>query len=779
MKLLRAISRILAGLVFLLAGFMKLADPVGNGLVVSEYLKLIGISNAPTLSLWLGMLLSAAETLIGISILLGLRMKFASKVLLGFVSFFTLLTLYLAIFNPISDCGCFGEAIILTNWETFYKNLLLVVAALIIFFQRNKFIPLAPAGWEWGTMALYATMLLGIGLYATANLPLIDFTPFHTGTDIKEELARVKNPQQPAYVTELIYKKNGISKVFTLENLPDSTWTFVDSKSTPASSTERFASFSDFAVSDSSGAYVTDSLLSLNKVFISVVPYLEKMTESDFKKVSSIHKSLSDLNLHHTVLCGAPFYSADSVRRELGMDCEIFFTDFKTLIALNRSNGGVVYLSSGVVGAKWSLNEFKSLSQNSAAIQKIVDTDSELLSAERRIKEILTAEISLLALLILIVVMRYVFRFAYTHKMTLERVPQVEGTLMGKELIMKKVKELGLKVEWMRNLKGDNTLHLDSVADWYAAPESEDELAKLFSIEEFKEMNRLVTGSGSNILYSGDFNGLVIHPAMMEIETELDDDNYIHLRVGAGVDWDFFVRYAVDRGWGGLENLSLIPGCIGASPVQNIGAYGAEAADCIESVIYFDTETGEMCEIASADCKFGYRDSIFKGELRGRAIITRVIFKLAKSPVINANYADLAEELSKIENPSIADVRDAVCKIRESKLPDPKIIGNAGSFFKNPVVSSDLAESIKSEFSSIKIYPAGEGLAKLPAAWLIDQCGFKGMRKGNVGVHEKQALVLLAFEGAKGKELLELADEIKSAVKKRFNVDIEPEVNIV
>ncbi|MDD4058921.1 MAG: UDP-N-acetylenolpyruvoylglucosamine reductase, partial [Bacteroidales bacterium] len=172
-------------------------------------------------------------------------------------------------------------------------------------------------------------------------------------------------------------------------------------------------------------------------------------------------------------------------------------------------------------------------------------------------------------------------------------------------------------------------------------------------------------------------------------------------------------------------------------------------------------------------------DSIFKRELKGRAIITKVLFKLSKYPIINANYADLNDELSKIENPTIGDVREIVCKIRESKLPDPNVVGNAGSFFKNPVIPAQQASAIKEENPSLKIFPAGEGLSKVPAAWLIDQCGFKGIRKGSVGVHENQALVLLAFEGAKGKELLDLADEIRAAVKERFNIDIEPEVNII
>jgi UDP-N-acetylmuramate dehydrogenase len=780
MKFLRAISRVFAGLVFLLAGFLKLSDPVGNGLVVSEYFKLAGLADMPSLALWTGLILSVTETIIGISILLGLRMKVASKALLIFVSFFTLLTLYLALYNPISDCGCFGEVIKLTNWETFYKNTALLVASLLIYFQRDKFIPLAPAAWEWGTMALYAVLLSGIGIYALRNLPIVDFTPFHTGTDINEELAMVRNPQQPSYLTELIYEKDGKQETFSLEELPDSTWTFIDSRTTPAS-VERFSTFTDFAVSDSSGSYVTDSLLSLDKLFITIVPKLERMSKKEFLSVKTIHEKIEGFNIPHIVLCGASFDDADSTKKAMGFECDIYFTDFKTLIAMNRSNGGLIYLSRGVVGAKWSLSNFKELSENPENIQGVLDSDPELLSAQRRIKETLAAEISLLSLLLLIVLMRYIFRFAYSHNIMQEKTPEVENTLIGKELILKKMKDQNLKckVEWRRNLKNDNTLHLNSTADWYAAPSDEEELAELFSVEEFRNMERLITGSGSNILYKGDFNGLVIHPAMNEIVIDNEDDQFVYLRVGAGVDWDYLVSHAVDRGWGGLENLSLIPGCVGASPVQNIGAYGAEAADCIVSVSYFDTELLEMREIKAVECKFGYRDSIFKSELKGRAIITRVIFRLTKHPVINANYADLAQELSVIEKPAIGDIREIVCKIRESKLPDPNVTGNAGSFFKNPVIPAEQASALQEEYPSLKIFQAEEGFSKVPAAWLIDQCGFKGIRKGNVGVHEKQALVLLAFEGAKGKELLDLADEIRTAVKERFNIDIEPEVNIV
>ena len=304
-------------------------------------------------------------------------------------------------------------------------------------------------------------------------------------------------------------------------------------------------------------------------------------------------------------------------------------------------------------------------------------------------------------------------------------------------------------------------------------------LLQLGEEEDFKSINKMVTGSGSNILYKGDFNGLLVHPDMKEIKITGDDSKSIFLRVGAGVEWDDLVAYTVDRGWGGLENLSLIPGCVGAAPVQNIGAYGSEAKDTIVKVEFVELEGGAEKSLSGEECKFGYRDSIFKNELKGKVAITFVTFCLSKEPVVNSNYADLTRALENIKNPTIKDVRSIVIDIRRAKLPDPAVIGNVGSFFKNPIISEELAISIQKDNPSLKIFPTSKGLCKVPAAWLIDNCGFKGKRFGNVGVHENQPLVLLAYEGAKGEELLALAYEIQQTVKDKFNIEIEPEVNIV
>jgi len=328
------------------------------------------------------------------------------------------------------------------------------------------------------------------------------------------------------------------------------------------------------------------------------------------------------------------------------------------------------------------------------------------------------------------------------------------------------------------DLKQNNTLGLSVITKYYAEVTSAEEIKYLLSESQYRDISKMVIGSGSNILFRGDYNGMLIHPAILDIRVSGEDDDYIYIRAGAGVIWDDLVSYCVERGWGGLENLSAIPGCTGAAPVQNIGAYGSEAKDVIEEVecILFDGAVN--MRFKNEDCMFGYRDSIFKREYKGKGIITYVTFRLTKRPVINANYEDVQEALKAVSEPTIQTVREAISAIRAHKLPDPTVVGNAGSFFKNPVVAETMAKSLKEANPTLKLFPAGSGACKLPAAWLIDQCGFKGKRFGNVGVHANQALVLLAYEGATGEELINLSLTIIKSVKERFNVDIEPEVNI-
>jgi UDP-N-acetylmuramate dehydrogenase len=780
MSFLRAIARTIAGLTFLFSGFVKLVDPVGVGLIVGEYFKIAGVEDMHRLALFAGSFMAGAEMLVGIAILVGLRMRFAIKVLLAFVSFFTILTLMLALFNPIQDCGCFGEVIKLTNWETFYKNILLLVIALFLFFQRRRFVPIAPRMWEIGFLGVYAALVAFIGIYSIRHLPLVDFTAFHTGTDIPEELARIGNPSGPAFVTQLTYEKSGKREVFTLDNLPDSTWTFIDSKSVPAGKS-LLNTFTDFAVSDKDGNYVTDSILSADKLFITTIPYLYRFNETHYRMVSGIHDSVVAAGAGHIVLCGSSPALVDSLMNRYGLDCEVYFTDFKTLITMNRSNGGTMLMNKGVVTAKWSRSDFEKIiaSQGGDGVEKILKEDAELIAAERRIREHLLAEITAFAILVLIALMRYVCKFAYTHRIIPEKSLEEEQTLIGRDIIKENLKDIRCKVEWKKDMKRLNTLGLKIFCDWYARPANEEELKELLLSGDFSTMKKLITGSGSNLLFGGDFQGLIIHPDMKDIRIFREDKKYVYLRVGAGVEWDSLVEYATDRGWGGLENLSLIPGCVGASPVQNIGAYGAEAKDTIESVEFLELEGGEKRILQASECDFGYRDSIFKKELKGKVVITYVTFRLTKVPVVNIDYADVMAALSALPSPSVGDVRKAVIDIRKSKLPDPEVVGNAGSFFKNPVVPLELAKSIQSDNPSMKIYPVDEFSCKVPAAWLIEQCGFKGTRKGNVGVHDKQALVLLAYDGAKGSELITLSAEIRTAVKEKFGIDIEPEVNIL
>ncbi len=330
-----------------------------------------------------------------------------------------------------------------------------------------------------------------------------------------------------------------------------------------------------------------------------------------------------------------------------------------------------------------------------------------------------------------------------------------------------------------KNLKDCNTLGIAAKSKYYCIAESEEDLFDILKDSRFKECKKFILGSGSNTLFTGDYDGLIISLGMREIKIERVDRDAVYVRAGAGVDWDYFVAYCCDRGWGGVENLSHIPGTVGASPVQNIGAYGAEAADTIESVDYIEISNSKKCVVYKDDCRFGYRTSLFKTELKGEIIITSVLFKLALNPAININYADVQAELKDIKGATINDVREAVIAIRKRKLPDPKDIGNAGSFFKNPVVEKSIAERILKDFPDLKIYPAGEGMCKVPAAWLIEKCGYKGCRFGNVGVHTNQALVLVSYPGATGANILALASKISDSVMAKFGIKIEPEVNII
>lgn len=291
----------------------------------------------------------------------------------------------------------------------------------------------------------------------------------------------------------------------------------------------------------------------------------------------------------------------------------------------------------------------------------------------------------------------------------------------------------------------------------------------------------LVMGGGNNILFTKDIEHTIIHPRNCDITIVADDSNGTTIRVGAGLEWDELVEWAVEHNLWGLENLSLIPGKVGAAPVQNIGAYGAEAKDCITNVEMYSPESDNFITLAAEHCSFGYRESVFKRSLKGRVIITAVEFRLSKIENPKLNYGDLCQEVEKRGGATLRNIREAICAIRRSKLPDPAQTGNAGSFFKNPIVERAVAEALLVQYPNMPHYPTADPeKVKLAAGWLIDQCGLKGYSEGNVGVHSRQALVLINTTGkASGAEVIVFARKVQSIVVEKFGIEIDTEVNIL
>lgn len=308
-----------------------------------------------------------------------------------------------------------------------------------------------------------------------------------------------------------------------------------------------------------------------------------------------------------------------------------------------------------------------------------------------------------------------------------------------------------------------------------------DEAKDLFEIfSEGEPQQWMLLSGGNNVLFTKDYEGVVITPCEKLIEPIFEDDDSVVVRTAAGVEWDDLVEWCVDRDLWGVENLSLIPGKVGAAPVQNIGAYGAEAKDCIISVEAFMVEGCYMVEIPSEDCRFGYRDSIFKDELKSRAIITAVRFRLSKHPSPNIAYGDLAREVEARGGATLRNIRDAVCSIRRSKLPDTAVLGNAGSFFKNPIVERSVADALKAKYEDMPLYPTADTeRVKLAAGWLIDRAGMRGYKEQRAGVHERQALVLVNLGGATGGDVMALAERVRQRVMEQFGIEINPEVNIL
>lgn len=292
----------------------------------------------------------------------------------------------------------------------------------------------------------------------------------------------------------------------------------------------------------------------------------------------------------------------------------------------------------------------------------------------------------------------------------------------------------------------------------------------------------LVLGGGSNILFTEDYDGLVIKNEIRGTEVVKEDDARVWVKAGAGEGWHDFVLYCIDRGWGGLENLSLIPGTVGAAPMQNIGAYGTEIREVFYELTALDTRTHKPKTFNKDECHFGYRESIFKHEAKGQYIITDVTFELSKTAHrLNTAYGAIQEMLREagVSKPGIREVSNAVIKIRQSKLPDPRVTGNAGSFFKNPTVASAQYHLLKQEYADMPGYRISESHTKVPAGWLIEQCGWKGFREGHIGVHERQALVLVNYGGGQGAAIAQLAERIRQSVKQQFDIHLHTEVNII
>ncbi len=324
-----------------------------------------------------------------------------------------------------------------------------------------------------------------------------------------------------------------------------------------------------------------------------------------------------------------------------------------------------------------------------------------------------------------------------------------------------------------------NSFHVEEQADHIIEFDSAEDLDEIFGKEDSPK-KWYALGGGNNILFTRRFEGSLIKPVGKTIRRIEEDEESVLLNIEAGLEWDDMVAWAVEHDLWGVENLSLIPGSIGASPVQNIGAYGAEAKDVIERVNYFDTLDCTHKSLSKEECRFAYRDSIFKRELKGRTIITSVEFRLKKTPQPNLGYGDLKAETESRGGATLRNIRDAVCSIRRSKLPDPAELGNAGSFFKNPIVECKVAEELRLKYENMPIYPTAESeKKKLAAGWLIDQCGLKGYRQGPVGVHKHQALVLVNYGGANGDQVMTLAHEVCDKVAEKFGIDIEPEVNVL
>lgn len=337
-----------------------------------------------------------------------------------------------------------------------------------------------------------------------------------------------------------------------------------------------------------------------------------------------------------------------------------------------------------------------------------------------------------------------------------------------------------MNIQTNYQLKSLNTFGVESIAKFFVEVNSIVELQQVLASAEFKNNPYLILGGGSNIVFTKDFDGLVIKNNLLGKKILEENEESVKIHVASGENWHALVMWATGQGWGGIENLALIPGTVGATPVQNIGAYGVELRETLELVDTVELATGQEKVFTASECRFGYRDSIFKNEAKGKYFITGVTLKLNKQPIVKTEYGTISSELEArgVIEPTMEHVRDAVIAIRQSKLPDPAIIGNAGSFFKNPVVDESTFQKLQKEYHEIPSFRQDRGI-KIPAAWLIEQSGWKGKRVGNVGVHDKQALVIVNHGGASGNEIKQLAFAVIASVQEKFGIKLEPEVSMI
>ena len=326
-----------------------------------------------------------------------------------------------------------------------------------------------------------------------------------------------------------------------------------------------------------------------------------------------------------------------------------------------------------------------------------------------------------------------------------------------------------------------NTFGVDVKAKYFTSINTINELIEVTKTNVFKDLELLILGGGSNILFTKDFDGLAILNNIKGKEIIDQNQQSIFLKIGAGENWHELVMYCVDNGWGGIENLSLIPGNTGTAPMQNIGAYGVEIKETFIELEALEISSGKIVKFNNSDCEFGYRESVFKNKMKNQYIILNITLELKKNPVLNINYGDVKAilESQNIKNPAIKEVSNAIISIRQSKLPDPKKIGNSGSFFKNPIVSLNQLELIKKKYPNVVNYEINENEFKIAAGWLIERAGWKGKKFNNYGIHEKQALVLVNYGLANGMEIFELSEKIILDIKDKFGITLEREVNII